>query len=237
MLRKTTLNLDDLVAWGADGEEDDLDEGEGATAPKPKPGPRKITKPIVIDDDEDDEDDETEHIKDPKDRKILKLSRENRNRRRRERELETEKAALADELQAQKDGDATDAGKWQRKHSTLETKYKELEAKAKNGAIRTAVVSNSDYKWHDVDMVLDLLDRDQLAVDLDDGSVGGLEDQLKVIAKKKAFLLKSTSGAPGGNNGRTGSAPQSSATGTRGQEAASTETELLDTFPALRNLA
>ena len=53
MLRKTTLNLDDLVAWGADGE-DDLDEDEGDTAPKPKPGPRKITKPIVVDDEDED---------------------------------------------------------------------------------------------------------------------------------------------------------------------------------------
>lgn len=231
---KTTLKLDDLIAWGA---QDDDDDDEGGTKNPPKPGPRKVTKPVVDDLDEDDDDDEdAEHIKDPKDRKILKLSRENRNRRRRERELEQQAATLADEFQSYKDADDSERGKWERKHANLETKYKALEEKATNGAIRTAIASHETYKWHDVSMVMDLLDRSQLAVDLDDGSVGGLDDQLKIIAKKKTFLLKSASGTPGGSNGSTGSAPQSSASGTRGQEAAATESQLLGDFPALRQM-
>lgn len=95
--------------------------------------------------------------------------------------------------------------------------------------------------WYDVSMVFGLLDKDQIAVDVNDLTVGGLKEQLDKIAEEKPFLVKSAeqkdeSRDRPGNQYPSGSAPSSSATGTYREQNASTENEMISKFPALQNL-
>lgn len=66
---------------------------------------------------------------------------------------------------------------------------------------------NKRWTWEDKDVVFALLDKSELEVDVEDGTIDGLEEQLEELAKKKPFLLKKTqrpnkpSGkAPGGTS-------------------------------------
>ena len=235
MKRTTISHL--IFAWGGDGN-DDEDENVRIEAPKPKPKPRRRQVPV------DDDDDDDDYIDDPKDRRIRKLSKENGRRRVENADLQAELDAKNEEiedLQTQ----VKNGLKLQTKYDKLKDEKDKTEAAAREQAIRTAIAGDKDEKdkprtWYDTSMVLSLLDRDSLAVDLSDGSVGGLSDQLKEIAKTKPFLLKSASGDEGNNGGTqqqpSGSAPQTSAAGTRGQGTADNERALMDSFPALRNV-
>lgn len=235
-----TLSL--LFAWGGDSDGGDPPRIE---PPKPKAPSKRKAAPVVNEDDDDDDD---ELIPDPRDRKIRRLSRENARRRTRERELEEELESYKERVE-DLEKVSTDAVKLQKSYDKLKSEFDGLQGNARDQAIRAALsadkVKDKDGKetpraWYDVDMVLSLLDRDSLAVDLSDGSVGGLSDQLNQLAQEKPFLVKAVSGdqGNGANNYQrpTGSAPQTSAGGNRSQEAQRTERELVDMFPALRNV-
>lgn len=232
------IRLEDLFSFGA---EDD-------NKPKPKPGPAKKTAAVDHSkkgEDEEDEDDEDDDDLDEKDIKIRHLLDENYKKRQLIKKLKTDQEELAsrvEELEAgAEEKDSKDSG-IQRKYDSLAKKYNALEEDhtkllehTATSTIRSAILNTKKYEWHDVNMALDLLDREQLAVDTSDGSVGGLEAQLKAIAKQKPFLLKNAGGGQQEGSGKpTGSAPQSHATGTRGQEATSDQDKMLSDFPALR---
>lgn len=233
MIDSSTFRL--LFACGADPEPKDPPRVE-----LPKPGPPR--KKAANKDDDDDDDDDEDLIPDPRDRKIKRLSRENGRRRNHERDLE-EQLESANEHIAELTSQVENGIKLQKRYDTLKTEHEGLLGSTKEQAIRTAISGDmtEDGKpraWYDTSMVLSLLDREGLAVDLSDGSVGGLKEQLEAIAKEKPFLLKNASGDQGNsaNNQPSGFAPQSSAGGNRRQVAADSERELVDMFPALRNV-
>lgn len=235
MKRTTLAHL--IAAWGSDSDDDD-DDNVRIEAPKPKAKPRRRT--VAVEDDDDDDD----YIDDPKDRRIRKLSRESGRRRVENADLQADIEAKNEEIEELK-LQVANGLKLQKKYDKLQEDMKTTETKAKEQAIRTAISGDTDDKgkkrtWYDTSMVLSLLDRDSLAVDLSDGSIGGLSDQLAAIAKDKPFLLKAVSDDQGNNGGQqqqpSGSAPQTSATGTRGQGTAESEKTLVDMFPALRNV-
>lgn len=219
-----------LFAWGGDNEND-----ERITAP-PKPGPPKKATRKAADDDDDDDDEE--FIPDAKDRKIRKLSREAARRRTNERTLEEENERLREENENLRDS-VNKAVKLQTKYDKLVEDHGKLEGRTREQTIRNAIQNNDELAWYDTSMVLSLLNREELAVDLEDGTVGGLEDQLKKIAKDKPFLLKDAGGSQGNNGSQqrpSGQTPQSSAGGNRNQEIRQSEDKMIEQFPALRNV-
>lgn len=219
---------------------------------EPKDPPRVTVpeeKPSVLDrlpKPDDDDDDDDDHIDDPKDRKIAKLSKENKLRRitnknldSRVSQLEEENASLRKELGK--------AEKLQTSYDELKTKRNEEQTALRRMAIRSAIEKDSiendqgeatPRAWYDVSMVQSLLDKDQISVDLNDFSVGGLREQLDKIAEERPFLVKPNDSGSSNQNQRTpsGSAPQSSATGTPRQQQNADENALLAEFPAMQGL-
>ena len=141
------------------------------------------------------------------------------------------------------------------KYDTLQKKYTDLEEGARLQAIRNAIQSNDNVKFHDTEMVMGLLNRDSISVDLKDGSIGGLEDQISQISESRPFLVKETAKKDGSDKeseskdqlqqfpGQTpppsGTPPQSSATGNRNAQASEEETmkRMLADFPAMSSLS
>lgn len=241
MLNPDLLQL--LFACGGDSSAEEKDPPR-IDPPKPKPAPRSRRRQ---DDDDDDDFSDYDYIQDPKDRRIKKLSDEGAKKRNQINALKEQIEQLQEQIQ-ERDATIANAVKLQSKYDKLKADHDGLQMKSREQAIRTALASDKivdkDGKehpraWYDVDMVLSLLDRDTLAVDLSDGTVGGLEDQLNQLAEQKPFLVKAASGeqGSGANTQRpTGSVPQTSAGGTRSQEAQRSEQDLLNDFPALRNV-
>ncbi len=204
---------------------------------------RKVKPPEAGDNDDDDQDDNDDHIEDPRDRRIAKLSRESNRRRIAVRNIKAELAEKEAEIEdLRKELDKVP--KLQKAYQDLETKRNTEQETLKRMAIKSAIENDKDEEgnsrsWYDISMVQGLLDNDQLAVDLSDFSVGGITEQLSAIAAERPFLVKRRE-----DNGSrqqqtqnpSGSAPQSSATGNRSQEAASNENKMRAEFPALQGL-
>lgn len=239
-----------ILAFGADND-DDEDEDD---APRPKPGDRRRNRnQSRRAEDDDDEDDSFHrggkfgHIANEKDRRIAELTDENAKRRIQNRDLREENEELQASLKR--------ATKLQPKLDDLQKKYDDLEKASKISAIRNAI-ANGEQKYHDLEMVLGLLNQEELAVDLSDGTIGGLEDQLNKIAEDRPFLVKAGESKEGEgddkdksksnaqqsnqnqNQNPSGYTPQSSASGARNQQVAEEELKkkMVGDFPALANL-
>lgn len=237
------LDTDKLFAFGGDAE-NEPPRIETVPERRPKAKPRTPS-------DDDDDDDDDEFIKDPKDQRIRKLSRESNRRRIANRELTDALAEKDDEISALRE-QLENASKVQKAFDKLKTdSTKQLET-VRRMAIRSAIekdaVENDKGEpqkraWYDTNMVESLLDPNQLSVDLNDFSVGGIREQLDAIAEKSPFLVKGLEGsAKNGSqtNGQqhqqpSGQAPQSSATGTGEQNASLEQDKMLGDFPALRS--
>lgn len=227
-----------LFTCGGDNDDDTPPRIE---PPKPKaPAARRRSRAK----DDDDDDDDLDYINDPKERRIRQLSKENAKRRTANNDLQ----AQLDEAQDQIDqltNTVNNGVKLQKKYDTLLANHEKMIGTSKEQAIRTALGGdvNEDgtpRAWYDTSMVLSLLDRDGLAVDLTDGSVGGLSEQLAKLAEEKPFLVKAASGdqkdSAKQNPPPSGQAPQSSAGGTGGQNPQANEQELFAMFPALQTV-
>lgn len=236
MIETNTFRL--LFTCGGDPGDDEPPRIE---PPKPKPTARK--KAVVRDDDDDDDDD---YITDPRDRRIKKLSAENARRRTANNDLQEQLEAAREEIESLT-VTVNNGVKLQKKYDDLKTSVAKDQAHYKEQAIRNALgrdqaEDGTARAWYDEAMVLGLLDRDGLAVDLTDGSIGGLSEQLAKIAEEKPFLLKAASGDQGKSPQQqqqqqpSGQAPQSSAGGNRGQAPQANEQEMFEMFPALRNV-
>ena len=114
--------------------------------------------------------------------------------------------------------------------------------------VETAILKFADFTWHDVDLVVAALNKDEIKVDLDTGAVTGHEDELKRIAKDKPFLVASSKKQKkedqnnGGNNGQqnqqrgaSGSNPGGAGQQQVNQAVANRE-KLISSSPALRAL-
>lgn len=223
-----------LFAFGADPEPKDPPKLEPVSEFKAP----NVTRVVEDDDDEDDD-----HFDDKKDRKIAKLSRENNKRRIANRNKDAEIAARDEEIRALR-AELKKAEKLQTAYQDLKTARDSEQDNLKNMAILRAIEKDKDAEgnpraWYDVPMVQGLLDRDQIAVDTSDFSVGGLEDQLSKIAEEKPYLVKQAEKSD--SQDRTlrtpsGHAPQSSATGNPRENESANEGKMRADFPALQGL-
>lgn len=239
-----------ILAFGADSEEDDGDESPPSPGNMP-PRRRNRNQSRRRDDEDDDEEDDStlrggkySHIQNEKDRRIAELNDESAKRRHKIRDLRHEIEDLAEQLE--------EAKRFKTRYEKLESKYNDLESGAKLQAIRNAILSNENVKFHDTEMVMGLLDQSSISVDLKDGSIGGLEDQITKISADRPFLVKEAkAGSEGDQQGQqqqsqrqqtpppSGTPPQSSATGSR--PAKETEAEMnkkmLADFPAMSSIS
>ena len=229
--------LTNLLAYGADSENDANDEtdndGRTESHEPPKPGDRRRTRnrnesrndsdeDLDYDDDEDLSGGKFDHIRDRRDRRIARLSDENSKWRNNFRN-------------AQKDND-----RLEKENQKLVEKYEKLEAEAKTSAIRNAILSGETH-FHDISMVMGLLNSDELAVDLRDGSIGGLDDQIISITESHPFLVKDKDGQGQGQKTSaqpSGIPPRSSASGekSRGDTEKEQMQKMMADFPAMSSL-
>ena len=232
----------DYFAFGGDGNDDP--PGGGAPTPNTAARSRRRRRRDDDDDDPDDDEDDVDDlllIKNEKDRKIKRLSKENGRRRRSQRELREELDAKDDQIE-ELQGKLKTAEAWEGRHNKLKEELDGIKSAQTDQAIKSAVsnfeiAKDKKAEWHDSDMVLSMLDKSKLAINPKTGEVGGLDDQLKDLAKNKPFLLKSAGGTSEGNNaGPTGSTPQSSAAGTKGSEAAQDEAKIREMFSAFNSV-
>jgi DNA gyrase/topoisomerase IV subunit A len=234
---KTENTIRDLFAFGGDSDGED-DQEKIKEVPVRKPNGQFASKSA---DDDDDDDDDDEFIPDPKDRKIKKLSRENNRRRISNREM-TEAMKAKDQEIADLRKELGKANRLQKKFDELTKEHNSQLGTVRRMAIRQAIEQDkledgTKRSWYDVNMVEALLKDDELAVDLSDFTVGGLEEQLSAIAEEKPFLVKSGSEnrqeERRSNTQPSGFAPQSSATGSMDQQGSSEEEQMVRDFPAL----
>lgn len=228
-----------LYAWGADDDDDKnkKDPPRVAEFLPPKPGSGKRRREPVLDDDDDDDEDE-DPPRNEAERRRRRLSRENSRRRIENKNLTAEIEDLKEEIEGYK-GELKKAVKVQTAYDNLKAEHTKQEETVRSMAIRNALQQDEQLQWYDVNMVVSMLDQDMISVDFSDFTVGGLEDQLKKIAEDKPFLVKEVKDSNSGDGNRpppSGQAPQSSASGTREQEASTNEKQMLQDFPALQKL-
>jgi hypothetical protein len=190
---------------GAEGEDD-----KGKKDDDDKSGSNKNGSTGADDDDDDDGDEDDKPPKDPKEYrawvKNRELSRENARRRAKAKELAEQLKARDEELEAIKSKDMSELQKAQAIAAKAEKTNEELTAKVQGMQVELAFLKmpRDKFDWHDPGAALTLLmaeHRDSLTLG-DDGSVDGLDDAVKALAKKHKFLLKPAGG--GNGNGSTG---------------------------------
>lgn len=226
-----------LFAFGADPESDPK-EPERIK----EPTARKVRVPER---DEDDDDDDFDFSGSPDQRRIAKLSKENA-RRRNENKAYKEALAQKDEEIEELRAELKKGEKLQRAYDKLKVEHEGQNETVRKMAITNAILAEESQEgdaaraWYDVSMVYSLLNRDDLAVDVSDFSVGGIKEQLDRIAEEKPFLVKKAESKDETRNQNrqqpSGSAPQSSATGNSTQQKEQGQNEMISNFPALGNL-
>lgn len=225
----------------------------GDSAPKDPPRvgdvpPARVEEVESLSDEEIDEGDDDVYEDKAAGRRIRKLSREN-TRRRIENKAQKKNLENKDEEIAALRAELEKAKKLQVSYDSLKNSSEQQMETVRRMAIRSAIerdaVQNekgeaSPRVWYDVNMVEGQLDKSKLSVDLNDFSVGGLQEQLDAIAEKSPFLVKGSENQS--SNGRqpnsyqpSGQTPQSSATGSGTENQVTEENKMLADFPALQN--
>lgn len=230
--------------FGADRDEDEDEDDEEDEKPRrterPKPGDRRRVRTRKDSDDDDDED--LDGIDDPKDRRIAELSRESARRRREKNQEKRRADELEDRLQKLENKGKDDTETTANEIKNLREANEKLTKQLERAAVRTAIVNNDDFKWHDVDDVYSKLDMEDIDIDPDTGEVDGLEQQLKSLAKKKPYLLRE-SDASGGDDGAgvrpgsTGHNPRGNGARSKGRQetAAAQREKLIKKYPSLQS--
>ena len=189
---------------GSEDEDSDEEEGEGEedgddSEEEEKPKPKSKVKP-----------------KETPEQKVRRLNKENQAKR-----LALE--AAEKKLRDIEDADKSELEIAKRDLAELEEKTKSYPETLNALRIENAFLKLSGYNWHDPDDALEYLRKTgEVTID-DDGTVDGLEQAVKDLAKKKPYLLKGeedneeeeprtrrVSGAPRGSSGAgVGSGPGS----------------------------
>lgn len=148
-------------------EEDGEDEGDGEESEgDEKPKPKSKSKPKETDA-----------------QRIRRLNAENKQRR---EALE----AAEERLRAIEDKDKSELEIAKRDYEELKAKYEKVPETLNALRIENAFLKLPGYNWHDPDDALDRILKDPDVTIDDDGTVDGLEQAVKDLAKKKPYLLK-----------------------------------------------
>lgn len=182
-------------------------------------------------DGEEDEDDSDEEKSKPKRRKPKETDAQFRRRLNKEAQIQRERAEAAEaKIREAEDKDKTELEIAKRDLAELQVKYAKLPEQMDNLRIENAFLKLKGYNWHDPDDAIDKIRKD-VAI-MEDGTVDGLEDAVKALAKSKPYLLKKKDGEeegdgksgatrrpPRGPSGATLSGPKSPRGDTKAQRA------------------
>lgn len=231
-------------------------EGEDPAGAGNSGGSDGQTTSTTTNDDGDDEDPDLEAalkrklegVDDAKDRRIIKLSNENSRRR---NEAKTLKDQLAEAQQAKQELDDikrkenTDLENYKGDLEKANGKLEKLNATLRRTLLKEAIRDIDTYIWHDVGDVVSALDLQAIQVDLEEGKIEGLAEELKRIANAKPHYVKSKKSSrkqdDGSNNGNgagstigaSGSNPGGA--GSPNNADAARRAALEEKYPVLRN--
>lgn len=195
---------------GADGEGAAGGDGGNKDGANGKDGSGSGDTGNDEDDDDEGEDGDDTPPKDPKEyrawAKNRELAKENARRRVAARKAKEERDAALAELEQIKQKDMSELQKAQTAAAKAEKANEELQSRVEGMQVELAFlkIPRDKHDWHDPGAALTLLmaeHRDSLSLE-DDGTVTGLDEAVKALAKKHKYLLKQ----PGGTNvnGSTG---------------------------------
>jgi hypothetical protein len=110
-----------------------------------------------------------------------------------------ELAALQQEKAEREEADAAAVAATRSKEENQEAQIKELtesnesyQRVNESNLVKIAILEESKYTWHDTDLISKMIDKSALKIDAKKGTVEGVTDELKRIAKESPFLLKGT---------------------------------------------
>lgn len=169
-----------------DGNEDQEDQE------RPKPGDRR--KKSSADDDDDDDDKDLDAVDDPKAKRIFELSNENRKKRLALRELREELAALKKDKEAKDSEGKSESSRLKTDNTKLTEANQKLTKTNENLLLKQGVLSSKSYRFHDVDDVIAFVDRKEIDIDAASGTIEGLGEELKRLAREKPYLVSEVIG-------------------------------------------
>lgn len=216
---QAALILEASKAKRGDGlrmEDVDGDEDEGAPGDEDEQDPDDEGDDTDAEDDPDEEpdDDKKGKSKDKKDKSDdepvtrAEYERVKRHRAAADRRVAERDQTIAD-LQSQlRDKDTKADGATKTRVTELESQNGSLSKQITDLRIQNAFLAANEFDWHDPADALRLADLSGVEIDPDDGTVTGVKDALKALAKSKPHLIKKvdktdpkgSSGSP--NNGR-----------------------------------
>lgn len=213
LLRKTPIGYINgepvFPICGADGEGDDGGDDKGASG--------SGSGSDDEDDDDDDADGTDKDSRPPKDPKQYQawlknkqLSDENAKRRVAAKKAREQRDAALAELEQIKQKDMSELQKAQTSAEKATKERDELQSRVEGMQVELAFLKmpRDKHDWHDPGAALTLLmaeHREALTLE-DDGTVTGLDDAVKALAKKHKYLLKVpvTNNGNGGTGGNVG---------------------------------
>jgi hypothetical protein len=125
---------------------------------------------------------------DPK-AKIDALNDEKNRHVKRRQEAEKERDALKAKLDELEGKDKSELEKVTARVTELESENKVLTTSLNDSRLENAFLLDNTYQWHNPRRALSLADLSDVEID-DDGTVHGLKEALKALAKSDAYLLK-----------------------------------------------
>lgn len=180
------------------------------------------------------------------DLKLLKVLEENASNATKLAALGTTKAerdALQTQLTEIQRKEQTDLQNAQNDLTAATTKIEKLETVLQRALLENAIRNSDAFTWHDVSDVVGSLDTNVVKVDLEAGSVEGLEAELKRVAGAKPHYVKSKKGQKAEQGNQPDQTPQQpsgshpyNAGGTPSQQQVSKEAKLQEKYGILRTM-
>lgn len=185
--RKILVTVGDLpfyTIFGAEGNEDD-DKKKKANSDDTSGGDSG-------DDGDDDDGDDGDSGSAEKDtaRRLRDTSKEAAQRRRDNREQKKEIDRLKLDLEEREKKDKSDLENYKADSEKKQDRINKMEKVLQTNILETAILKDSKFTWHDVTVLRAALDMGEIEVDVESGTVDGLSDELKRVAREKPFLLK-----------------------------------------------
>lgn len=233
-MSRTTISIGKIAgreilrALGADGEEDEEDDKAGAGNEGGDDG-ADDENDDGLEDDEFDEEDKKKNPRAVKQAIARKIAL---------KAVQAEKDALAEKLREIENKDKSELEKLQSDYEVLKKKHDSLLGATSTSNMELEALKASPslkLDWRDLEDVLGWLGRQESVTVEDDGSVKGVKEALKTLAKAKPHWLKSDEDNTGGGTGTgaTGANVGGGGNGTKSKKAEA-RSQLENKYPALR---
>jgi hypothetical protein len=123
------------------------------------------------------------------DAKLQDLEEEKERHFRRRKETEAENETLRKRLKELEDKDKGDDEKLSEELASLKSENSTLMESLRERTLEVAFLKDNEYEWHSPGRALALADLSKVEID-EDGTVHGLKDALKALAKSDPYLVK-----------------------------------------------